>query len=206
MTASQFLWLAQFLRGRPCAANGSRSGPRMRAATPIAGASPLPQRPLPPLLAALLCLLLTACAARPPLPAQLPTLALPTQLHVEREQDGQRQDWLLVIQREGTRLRWSLLDLLGIPQARQLLDGDQWQADGLLPPNPAARELFAAVLFAMTPAEQLAPLYPQATQGDLHRALGDRWQVVYRPDGTFTLNLGQGLRYEVSPLPSENTP
>ncbi|MDF0734035.1 hypothetical protein P0Y43_25465 [Pseudomonas entomophila] len=162
------------------------------------------ERPL--WLAALLCLLLTACASRPPLPERLPTLTLPRQLHVEREQAGQRQDWLLVIQREDTRLRWSLLDLLGIPQARQLLDGDQWQADGLLPPNPAARELFAAVLFALTPREQLRPLYPQATEQGPQRALGDRWQVSYRADDSFTLNLGQGLRYEVSPLPSENAP
>ncbi|MCF1488411.1 hypothetical protein LZ838_13750 [Pseudomonas sp. AA27] len=158
------------------------------------------------LLALCLCLLLGACAARPPLPETLPTLTLPRQLHVQREQDGQRQDWLLVIQDEDHRLRWSLLDLLGIPQARQLLDGTRWQADGLLPPNPAARELFAAVLFALTPSGQLQRLYPQARQQDQRRWLGDRWQVNYRASEHFTLNLGQGLRYEVSPLPSENTP
>lgn len=158
------------------------------------------------LLAMLCCLLLGACAARPPLPEQAPALELPRQLHVEREQAGQRQDWLLVIQREDTRLRWSLLDLLGIPQARQLLDGQQWQADGLLPPNPAARELFAAVLFALTPAQQLPRAYPQAHQQDDRRWLGERWQVRYQGADTFTLNLGQGLRYHVSPLPDENTP
>lgn len=107
-------------------------------------------------MALILCLMLGACAARAPLPASPPALALPLQLHVERTQAGQRQDWLLVIQDEGGRLRWSLLDLLGIPQARQVLDGQQWQADGLLPPNPAARELFAAALFALTPQDQLA--------------------------------------------------
>lgn len=158
------------------------------------------------LLGIALCLLLGACAARPPLPAQLPTLALPQQMHVVQEQAGQRQDWLLVAQREDGRLRWSLLDLLGIPQARQLLDGTQWQADGLLPPNPAARELFAAVLFAMTPAGELARLYPSAHQQGERRWLGDRWQVTYRAADTFDLNLGQGLRYLVSPLPSENRP
>lgn len=68
------------------------------------------------LLALCLCLLLGACAAHPPLPETLPTLTLPRQLHVQREQDGQRQDWLLVIQSEDHRLRWSLLDLLGIPR------------------------------------------------------------------------------------------
>ncbi|MCI0913209.1 MULTISPECIES: hypothetical protein [Pseudomonas] len=158
------------------------------------------------LLALALCLLLGACAARPPLPAHMPALQLPQQLHVEREQAGQRQDWLLVIQGEHGYLRWSLLDLLGIPQARQLLDGQQWHADGLLPPNPAARELFAAVLFALTPAEQLPQLYPQARQQNERRWLGDRWQVRYRAADAFDLNLGDGLRYSVDPLPREDTP
>ena len=44
-----------------------------------------------------------------------------------------------------------MMDPLGIPQARQKLIDGQWQADGLLPPNPEARELFAALLFALTP-------------------------------------------------------
>lgn len=158
------------------------------------------------LLAITLCLLLGACAARPPLPAQLPALQLPQQLHVEREQAGQRQDWLLVIQSEHGHLRWSLLDLLGIPQARQLLDGQQWQADGLLPPNPAARELFAAVLFALTPPDQLPQLYPQARQQNQRRWLGERWQVTYRAADAFDLNLGEGLRYVVGPLLREDTP
>lgn len=157
-------------------------------------------------LTLLLCLLLGACAGRPPLPEQLPPLELPRQFHVEREQAGQRQDWLLVIQRENRQLRWSLLDLLGIPQARQLLEGQQWQADGLLPPNPAARELFAAVLFALTPAQQLPASYPQAREQAGQRWLGTRWQVSYQQPDTFTLNLGQGLRYHISPLPDENTP
>lgn len=158
------------------------------------------------LLLMTLCVLLGACAARPPLPTQLPALDLPQQLHVQREQAGQQQDWLLVIQRENGHLRWSLLDLLGIPQARQLLDGQHWHADGLLPPNPAARELFAAVLFALTPADQLQALYPNARQQHGQRWLQDRWQVRYRNTDGFDLNLGEGLRYVVAPMPSENTP
>lgn len=150
--------------------------------------------------------LLSACSSRAPLPAQLPPLSVPMQLHIQREQSGQRQDWLLVIQREDARLRWSLLDLLGMPQARQLLDNGHWQADGLLPPNPAARELFAALLFALTPNEQLQQLYPDARQQGQERWLGDRWRVDYRSTDDFTLNLSQGLRYRVSPLPSETTP
>lgn len=152
------------------------------------------------------CLLLTACASAPPVPEPLPPLQLPMQLHVQREQAGERQDWLLVIQREDQRLRWSLLDLLGIPQARQLLEQGRWQADGLLPPNPAARELFAALLFALTPQPQLQRLYPAARQQGQQRWLEERWRVDYRKTDDFTLNLGQGLRYLVSPLPSESTP
>ncbi|WEZ89010.1 hypothetical protein P3R38_01645 [Pseudomonas sp. NyZ480] len=152
------------------------------------------------------CALLGACSARPPLPAHLPTLDLPQQLHVRREQAGQQQDWLLVIQREDGHLRWSLLDLLGIPQARQLLEDQRWQADGLLPPNPAARELFAAVLFALTPGEQLQALYPGARQQRGQRWLEDRWHIAYRDADGFDLNLGEGLRYVIAPLPSENLP
>lgn len=150
--------------------------------------------------------LLNACTSQTPLPEQQPTLRLPMQLHIQREQAGQRQDWWLVIQGEGTRLRWSLLDLLGIPQARQVLDQGQWQADGFLPPNPAARELFAALLFALTPAEELQQRYPQARQQGPRRWLGERWRVDYRHADDFTLNLTQDLRYLVSPLPSETPP
>ena len=71
-------------------------------------------------------LLLAACASQPQLPAHTPSLALPLQLHIEREQDGQRQDWLLVIQREGEAIRWSLMDPLGIPQAGK----NWWPAPG----------------------------------------------------------------------------
>lgn len=149
---------------------------------------------------------LASCASRPPLPAQLPTLALPMQLHVQREQAGQRQDWLLVIQQEDAHLRWSLLDLLGMPQARQMLQNGQWQADGLLPPNPAARELFAALLFALTPPAELQRAYPTAQQQGHQRRLDGRWSVDYGPSTTFSLNLEQGLRYLVSPLPSETPP
>ena len=80
--------------------------------------------------------------ARPRQPADV--VQVGDLIRVQRQADGQSQDWLLVIQREGGGIRWSMMDPLGIPQARQLLDGQQWQADGLLPPNPAARELFAA--------------------------------------------------------------
>ncbi|MBV6753145.1 DUF3261 domain-containing protein [Pseudomonas chlororaphis] len=150
-------------------------------------------------------LLLSACASRAPLPVHAPTLALPLQLHIEREQAGQRQDWLLVIQREAGGLRWSLMDPLGIPLARQRLQDGEWQADGLLPPNPQARELFAALLFALTPDAELAGNYPTAQHQATERTLDARWRVSYRQPLDFTLSLPESLHYRISPL-SETTP
>jgi len=146
-------------------------------------------------------LLLSACASQPPLPSKNPTLALPLQLHVQRDQSGQRQDWLLVIQREGGGLRWSMMDPLGIPQARQKLIEGAWQADGLLPPNPQARELFAALLFALTSADELPVLYPNAQARDLTRTLPSHWKIVYQSSLVFTVNItGQPLSYHITPL------
>ncbi|MBY8970575.1 hypothetical protein J1G33_09220 [Pseudomonas sp. P867] len=146
-------------------------------------------------------LLLSACASQAPLPEKIPAMALPMQLHVQRLADGQRQDWLLVIQREGHAIRWSMMDPLGIPLARQkLLDG-QWQADGLLPPNPQARELFAALLFALTPAGDVPALYPHAQAMDLTRTLPGHWQIIYQSSEVFSVNMaGQPLSYRITPL------
>jgi hypothetical protein len=146
-------------------------------------------------------LLLSACASQPPLPEKTPTLALPIQLHVQRLADGQSQDWLLVIQREGGALRWSMMDPLGIPQARQKLIDGQWQADGLLPPNPQARELFAALLFALTSADDVRALYPGAQAMDLTRTLPGHWQIVYQSSEVFSVNMSdQPLSYRITPL------
>jgi hypothetical protein len=150
-------------------------------------------------------LLLSACASQAPLPAANPTLPLPLQLHIERQQAGQRQDWLLVIQREGPGIRWSMMDPLGIPQARQQLIDGQWQADGLLPPNPEARELFAALVFALTPSGELLRNYPAAQQKDRQRSLPARWTIDYAQPLSFELNLPQGPHYRVSPL-GDSTP
>ncbi|AZE64639.1 hypothetical protein SAMN05216475_6449 [Pseudomonas synxantha] len=146
-------------------------------------------------------LLLSACASQAPLPERMPTLALPMQLHVQRLADGQSQDWLLVIQREGSAIRWSMMDPLGIPLARQKLVDGQWQADGLLPPNPQARELFAALLFALTSADEVPALYPHAQAMDLTRTLPGHWQIVYQSSEVFSVNMaGQPLRYRITPL------
>ncbi|MBY8947312.1 hypothetical protein J1G35_15755 [Pseudomonas sp. SH10-3B] len=146
-------------------------------------------------------LLLSACASQPPLPEKTPALALPMQLHVQRLEGAQSQDWLLVIQREGAGIRWSMMDPLGIPLARQKLINGQWQADGLLPPNPQARELFAALLFALASADDLRALYPSAQAMDLTRTLPGRWQIVYQSSQVFSVNIsGQPLSYRITPL------
>lgn len=151
-------------------------------------------------------LLLSACASQAPLPEKIPALNLPLQLHVQRSEGNQRQDWLLVIQREGTALRWSMMDPLGIPQARQLLIDGKWQADGLLPPNPEARELFAALMFAMTPDLEMHGRYPTAYRQGMQRRLDDRWLVEYQSANAFTIRLKDRLSYKVTPLNNESLP
>lgn len=149
-----------------------------------------------------LLLLLTGCSTLP-LPRQTPTLALPMQLHVQRQQADQRQDWLLVIQQEDAGLRWSLMDPLGIPLARQLLKDNRWHADGLLPPNPEARELFAALLFALTPTNELKRNYPQAKAMSTVRVLPHHWMIQYEQPHRLRINTQGDVYYDISPLDDE---
>ncbi|MCY1245300.1 hypothetical protein D9M72_584380 [compost metagenome] len=118
-------------------------------------------------------------------------------------QPDDRQDWVLVIQREETGIRWSMMDLLGIPQARQKLIDKTWESDGFLPPNPQARELFAALLFALTPQEELAANYPGAWQYGRQRSLPERWDIRYAQPQNFELKLPHGPSYQVTPLSGE---
>ncbi|MNQ59317.1 hypothetical protein D3C85_735500 [compost metagenome] len=148
-------------------------------------------------------LLLSACAGRAPLPEHNPDLPLPLQLHIQLLQPDDRQDWVLVIQREETGIRWSMMDLLGIPQARQKLIDKTWESDGFLPPNPQARELFAALLFALTPQDELAANYPGAWQHGRQRSLPERWDIRYAQPQNFELKLPRGPSYQVTPLSGE---
>jgi len=156
-------------------------------------------------------LLLTACAARTPLPPSPPPLAtpLPVTLQIQREQAGEQQFWWLVVQAEGATLRWSLFDPLGVPLARQLLQDGNWRGDGLLPPNSEALELFAALLFALTPTDALAASYPPTTWqllADGQRRLNPHWLIRYRAPLDFTLNHAQDLSYRVFVLADQETP
>lgn len=162
---------------------------------------------MPRVLLLTLALLLGACAARTPLPPATPALAapLPLSLHVQRQAPAATQDWLLVVQAEDAALRWSLFDPLGVPLARQRLERGHWQSDGLLPPNAQARELFAALLFALTDAGALPEAYPDGGW-QLHgasRRLQPNWRIDYRAPLDFTLNDGADLSYQVRPLPGQ---
>lgn len=157
----------------------------------------------------LLGLLLGACASRTPLPESAPSLNLPLSLHIQRVQAGTSADWLLVVQVDGPALRWSLFDPLGVPLARQLLEDGRWRNDGLLPPNAEARELFAALLFALTPSAELARRYPHGDwqlAADGQRRLQPDWHIDYRAPLHFTLNTPPDLHYRVAPLQSEESP
>lgn len=159
---------------------------------------------IPRPLALLLPLLLAACAATTPLPQLQPALAtpLPLTLHIERQAGAAHSDWLLLVQRDADGLRWSLFDPLGMPLARRLLDGDGWRQDGLLPPHAEAEGVFAALLFALTPAAALPDAYPAAVWSETpagDRRLAPDWQVTYRAPLAFTLTRGATLRYRVAP-------
>ncbi|KJU76050.1 hypothetical protein OF113_02895 [Ectopseudomonas chengduensis] len=163
---------------------------------------------MPRILLLVASLLLGACAAHTPVPQTLPALVapLPLSLQIQREKAQVRQDWLLVVQREGSALRWSLMDPLGIPQARQLLDAGQWRNDGLLPPNTEARELFAALLFALTRADALQA-YPAGSwqqESDERRRLAPDWTIDYHGPVDFTLGK-TGLNYRIRALNLEES-
>lgn len=163
---------------------------------------------MPRILLLVASLLLGACAARTPVPQAAPALAfaLPLTLQIQREQADVRQDWLLVIQQEGPALRWSLLDPLGIPLARQLLEAGEWRGDGLLPPNTEARELFAALLFALARAEALHG-YPAGSwhqDGANQRRLSPDWNIHYQAPLDFTLGK-TGLNYRIRALTLEES-
>ena len=158
-----------------------------------------------------LCLLLSACAARTPLPLTAPTFGapLPAALRVERQQGEDQQTWWLVVQSEQSALRWSLFDPLGMPLARQLLEDGKWRADGLLPPNSEAQELFTALLFALTPSDKLPASYAPDTWQQLadgQRRLNPHWLIDYRAPLDFTLSQGQVLSYRVYALADDEIP
>lgn len=153
------------------------------------------------------CLLLSACAGQTPLPPSSPELVarLPLTLHIQRQQATERQDWLLVLQGDAASLRWSLLDPLGVPLARQRLTAGVWRSVGVLPPNPEARELFAALLFALSSDAAVAQHYPPGLWQlrPAARELAPHWQIDYRSALVFSLDNRAGVRYYVTPVAAQ---
>jgi hypothetical protein len=144
------------------------------------------------------------------LPATLPELQLPVQLLIHKQTPQQAQDEILVVQQEASGLRWSLLDPLGMPIARQLLRDGKWSNDGLLPPNGDAHALFAALLFAWTPADRLAANYPASDwrlesprERSLWRNGQQQWRVSYADAGLqrFALVNAAGASWQIGPMP-----
>lgn len=159
---------------------------------------------------------LAGCASKSILPEHVPELALPRSVHViQHGAETPTQDAMLVAQKEAAGvLRWSLFDPLGLPLARQLLQDGQWRNDGFLPPNPTARALFSALIFAWTPQAALANAYPAGSwsqillpdgsyQRQLQQNCRTHWTIIW-PSGTspdtFNVYGVDGLRWQISPL------
>ena len=127
-------------------------------------------------------LVLTACSTTQPLPVQgqvLQDVQQPLQLHLRYQEGELSRDAIVVIQREAEALRFSLFDAMGVPLARQILRDNDWRADGLLPPNPQARQWFAGLVFALTSTEHLAQHYPDVKFSAEQRILANGWQVSH---------------------------
>lgn len=155
------------------------------------------------ILLAAMALLLSACATHTPLPAATPKLQaqLPLTLHIQRQTAGQADDLLLVIQEQEHALRWSLFDPIGAPLARQQLEAGAWHDDGLLPPNPQAKQLFAALLFALSTDASIEHNYPPQSWKQTNvkqRWLSPGWLVSYSAALDFTLESGDQVRYHVT--------
>lgn len=169
--------------------------------------------------------LLAGCAGAPPMPARDADFSVPRQLHVVQQAPGQPAlDAMLVVQREGAALRWSLFDPMGVPQARQMLEHGQWRNDGFLRPNAQARDLFAALMFAWTPQDNLDAAYgagnwraQTGSDGAAERSLLERgavrWNIrwpqashanVSNADSAnaqvFSITTANGVTWRVSPL------
>jgi len=186
----------------------------------------------------LLLAALTGCATNaPPTPGPytlnpetLQQLRLPRKVFVTQVQAPSaptpfvmRPLWQVVVQREGDALRWLRFDLLGVPDARQMLENGRWRNDGFISPNGEAREMFAALLFAWLQDTDLDVaygtgrwLYRDAARGgadaemDLLTHASDdqpRWTVMWpnraEADTFSILRHRDGVRWDVRPVPEK---
>jgi len=182
----------------------------------------------------LLLVLATGCATyTPPVPAthtlNSESLQLPRKVVVSEMEPMTdpipfiiKPTWLVIVQQEGEALRWLRFNLLGAPDARQLLENGRWRNDGFIHPNPEAREMFAALLFAWMQNADLDQaygagrwLYRDVRDDDSSYAEMDllttdadakpRWTVVWpnaEQEDAFTIvRHKDGVRWEVRPVP-----
>ena len=63
------------------------------------------------------------------------------------------------------------------------------------------KRLFAALLFALTSADEVSRLYPGTQEMDLIRTLPSHWKITYHSSLVFRVDvIGQHLTYHISPL------
>ncbi len=119
-------------------------------------------------LCALIVFLLAGCASTSVLPAKSQaqgqsqtTARLQSYKLTAVSSTGQTEDTLLIVQPEaGGATRWIQTNALGAPLARLQLSDGAWRTDGFLPPNPAAQQLFEAIIASQIPRQQWASAYP----------------------------------------------
>ncbi|WP_296257539.1 MULTISPECIES: hypothetical protein [unclassified Pseudomonas] len=145
-------------------------------------------------------LLLSACASQDQLPAQIPHLKLPITVNAQREQAGQHQDWRVEARKRDRGVRWTLTDTTGSVLAVQDLTNDGWKDRAVSDADFEARELFGAVLFALTSAEEVRFDYPGVQLQPHARSIENRWQVSYLSEGLIRITLPDGQSYMVSPI------
>lgn len=145
-------------------------------------------------------LLLSACASQEQVPAQIPHLKFPIKVHAQREQAGHHDAWLVEAKKRDRGVRWTLTNTSGDVLAVQDLTNDGWKHRAVSDADYDARELFGAVLFALTSEKEVRFDYPGVQLQAHGRRLEDRWQVSYASEGFIRITLPDGLSYLISPI------
>jgi len=145
-------------------------------------------------------LLLSACASQDPLPAQIPHLKLPITVNAQSEQRGPNQPWRIEARKRDHGVRWTLTDASGEVLAVQDLTNDGWKDRAVSDADFQIRELFGAVLFALTSDKEVRFDYPGVQLQPHGRMIEDRWQVSYASEGFFRVTLPDGPSYLISPV------
>jgi len=141
-----------------------------------------------------LLLLLAGCASYSlPVPQAVFNGQAPRQVLVTEIKPNTKEAriWQVVVQQQEGSLRWLRFNLLGAPDARQILEKGQWRNDGFIPPNQEARELFAALLFAWTHPADLLQAYPYPPYR--WQAFKDKWELKEHSRVRWTVIWADGL-------------